>query len=65
MLTVIDDEDDYDIDVDICLSCGKYHGIHAGYKKWNLNNDTVAPQLCFKCWKEQGYSYIGDDDLEE
>lgn len=40
-------------DIDVCLSCGGYYGTHAGLRAWDSSRG-VAPQRCWKCWKEHG-----------
>lgn len=57
-LVVRDEEGDDDIDV--CMGCGRYYGStnHRGLQSWTRDPNwpnEVAPQLCMKCWREQGY----------
>ena len=51
-----DDDEDYDIDV--CEGCGCYYGPHRGLTEWNRALEgTVAPQLCARCWRQEGYTW--------
>ena len=47
-------EDDDDIDIDVCQSCGGYYGLTEGLielwrKLYNPKPKDVMPQLCYKC----------------
>lgn len=50
--------DDDDCDIDTCTGCGMAYGIHAGLSAWDRDRERcVAPQLCHRCWRDQGYAW--------
>lgn len=42
-----------ELDIDVCQGCGRYYSPHRHLLAWN--SQDVAPQLCGKCWRDQGY----------
>lgn len=46
-----------DLDIDVCQGCGRYYSPHAGLNNWSRAMDGVAPQLCARCWRDQGYAW--------
>jgi hypothetical protein len=49
---------DYDDDIEKCMGCGGYYGQHPGLRFFERKDDRdVAPQLCAKCWRNQGYPW--------
>lgn len=45
---------DEDIDIDVCMSCGRYYGYNQSLKDlwiktYKPRNGDVMPQLCFNC----------------
>ncbi len=45
-----------DVEVDTCLGCGRVTWAHRGVLAWDQKErGSIAPQLCPKCWKAQGY----------
>ena len=50
--------DDDDCDVDTCVGCGRAYGPHWGLSAWDRDREGgIAPQLCHRCWRDQGYSW--------
>lgn len=58
-----EDENGDDIDIDVCLRCGRYYGCTQSlvniWRNSSLYSDKrIMPQLCFKCMTEE----YGDGD---
>jgi hypothetical protein len=50
--------DDDDCDVDTCVGCGRAYGPHWGLSAWDRDREGgIAPQLCHRCWRDQGYAW--------
>lgn len=59
MIQFLDEfDDDGDESVDTCLGCGGTAWAHAGVRAWDATRErSIAPQLCPRCWQQQGYPW--------
>jgi len=56
------DEPEEDVDVDVCLGCGRYYGItpaleEAWRKSFDYREGAVMDQLCLRCMEGPPHEY--------